>query len=518
MRPREEWIAFLPEHHPGYITLAEFEENQQIIANNAYRFPNHQGAARKGSALNQGLVLCAHCGHRMHVRYSQGRPVYICDFAHIRYGDPVCNRASGRHVDGMVTHLFLQVVNTNALEVALSFQDKLQQEARQVAQVWQQKISRLEYEANLARRRYEAVDPDNRLVAQTLETEWNQKLAALTATQHSYSAQQTTNNQLTSTLAEMQTVLAQLRDYWFAESITAQDKKDLLRCLVEQVVVDGRGDTIQIRLHWFGGSSSQLTIPKRLQSSADIYFRIQALAQHLTDTAIAAQLRADGYQTAYKRRWTARHVLTFRHFHNILSAFDSDPAYRLPETPYITGPEAVARLGVKQDSIHEWCRLGILTSFHDGPYKRFWVHWDEDVGYRLGGDAEPLPNMMSVRSLCAARGETRQQIFACALEHDLADLSLATWFAKTFLHLAFKPVRPVRPTNVVLETYYVRHDQSIRARTASAACRSLRFSINCMIVTSASRQGVTPGWPRDGYNSAKWLSVNMLPSSSRKTV
>jgi DNA invertase Pin-like site-specific DNA recombinase len=137
LRPRSAWVAFLPEHHPGSLTLAELEENQRILADNAYRFPQHKGAARQGSALLQGLAYCACCGRKMHVHYSQRRASYLCDFAHLRYGDPVCNRASTRHVDGLITQLFLPVVNTNALEVAFSFEEKLKQEATQVEGGWQ---------------------------------------------------------------------------------------------------------------------------------------------------------------------------------------------------------------------------------------------------------------------------------------------------------------------------------------------------------------------------------------------
>jgi hypothetical protein len=284
----------------------------------------------------------------------------------------------------------------------------------------------------MARRRYEAVDPDNRLVAQTLETEWNHKLTTLVEAERSYQMQRPTSDQLTSTLNEMRQVLGHLQDYWFADIITARDKKELLRCLVEQVLVDGRGEMIQIQLHWYGGSCSQLAVPKRLQSSAYIYFRIQELAHHHTDQIIAEKLNAEGYQTAYKRRWTARHVLTFRRFHSILSAFDTDPNARLPGTTYITGAEARAYLGVKQDSIHECCLLDILTSRQDGAGKRFWVHWDEDVRYRLSGDATPLANMVSVRSLCAKRGEKRQQVFAWALENNLPIYRLRRGLVKPF--------------------------------------------------------------------------------------
>jgi hypothetical protein len=286
------------------------------------------------------------------------------------------------------------------------------------------------------------VDPANRLVAQTLETEWNQTLVALAETQQIYEAQRPTRAHLTSTLAEMQQVLAQLRDYWAAGTLTAQDKKELVRCLVEQVVIDGRGDLIQVQLHWYGGQVSELAIPKRLQTSAALYFRIQDLARAQTDQAIAEQLNAEGYQTACKRRWTARHVLSFRRLHAIRSAFDVNPAARLYTATYLTSREASERLGVKQDSINEWCQLGILSSRQDGHQQRFWVYWDEDVQYRLAGGATPRANMVSLRALCTTRGETRQQVFAWARAHDLPIYRLQRGSQKPFYLLLPDPSDP----------------------------------------------------------------------------
>jgi DNA invertase Pin-like site-specific DNA recombinase len=100
-RDCSEWEVFLPDQHPGYITLAEFEENQRILENNRNQYPQSQGASRRGPALLQGLVTCQHSGHKMRVRYSQGAPYYVCDADHRRYGDPICNRASAKRVDAL---------------------------------------------------------------------------------------------------------------------------------------------------------------------------------------------------------------------------------------------------------------------------------------------------------------------------------------------------------------------------------------------------------------------------------
>lgn len=437
-RPRAEWRAVLPAHHPGYLTLEQFEHNQQLMANNAYRFPGRQGAARTGRALARGLVLCAHCGRKMHVRSSHEQVRSVCDLAHLRYGDPVCNRATARHVDGIITHLFLQLVNANALEVALSFQEKLQQEASQIDHVWQHKISRLEYEANLARRRDEAVDPENRLVAQTLETEWNQRLQALAEAHQTHRAQRPTSEQLTRTLEEMRTVLTHLRDYWLAPSMSSQDKKELVRCVVQQVVVDGRNEVIRVQLHWYGGSVSEVAVPKRLQTPAIVSLRIQELARTETDHAIAERLNAEGDTTGYQRAWSDRYVRAFRHAHAIPSAFDSDPLARCEQTRDITTHEAAQRLGLKTDTINEWCQLGLLPSRQPGPNKRVWIHWTADLEYRLGGLATPLPGMVAVRELCQLRGQHRSQVLAWAVERQLPIYRLQ--------HGALKPFYILLPT------------------------------------------------------------------------
>jgi DNA invertase Pin-like site-specific DNA recombinase len=171
IRPRSEWDVFLPDHHPGYITLAEYEQNQDLIANNRFDLPQSQGAARQGEALLQGLVYCEHCGRRMRIRYSGGAPYYLCDRAKQRYGDPTCNQASAQRVDAQVVDLMLAVINEGTLHLSLANDEHMRQHQAAMEQHWQDKLKRVAYEADLARRRYEQVDPANRLVASTLETE-----------------------------------------------------------------------------------------------------------------------------------------------------------------------------------------------------------------------------------------------------------------------------------------------------------------------------------------------------------
>ena len=311
-RPRAEWDVFIPEHHPGYITLAEFEENQQTIANNRFGYAQSQGATRNGEALLPGIVYCHHCGRRMRIRYSGGSPYYLCDRTKQRYGDPTCNQASAKRVDDQVVDLVLTVINEGTLDLSLANDERLQEDQAVMAQHWQDKLQRLQYEADLARRRYEQVDPENRLVAQTLETEWNQALEQLVATQQASQSQQPTDYQRQSALADMHEIIANLRHYWFAADIPVARQKEILRCLIERVVLAQADKMIQTTIYWQGGAASHLQVPKYLFSSPYIYWRITELARDHTDREIAAFLNQEGIQTVKGRPWSDRRVMDFR--------------------------------------------------------------------------------------------------------------------------------------------------------------------------------------------------------------
>ena len=413
-RARSEWEVFLPDHHPGYVSLDEFEENQRILENNRRRFPQSQGASGRGPALLQGLVFCQHCGHRMRIRYRKGSAYYVCDVAHRRYGDPICNRASTQRVDALVEELFLTVVNGETLELSRSYAGKLRQEAQEVDRTWQEKFQRLEYAANLARRRYELVDPENRLVAHTLETEWNERLLALEEAKKAYDAQRLTSPDLQSTLEQMQHIVAHLPEYWYADSLSMADRKDLLRCLIEQVFLEGQGKVIRAHVNWYGGAVSELDVPKYLFSAPHIYHRIRDLSGTYTDAEIAATLNQEGIKTVKGRDWTARHVMDFRLSNAIPSGFTTSAELRLPDSGYVTSAEAATQLGVSQSTIQNWYRLGVLSGKHDSQQSPLWIHWTDDEAYRLSGGATPDPRMVSVRSLCASRGKSPDQILVWA--------------------------------------------------------------------------------------------------------
>jgi DNA invertase Pin-like site-specific DNA recombinase len=412
---RDTWAVFIPNHHPGYISLEEFEENKKILENNRYQYPNFQGAPRKGTALLPGLVFCQHCGQRMRVRYTLGRPYYTCDAGERRFGAPICNRASASRVDALVEDLFLSIINLETLEKSIANDTKLKQEAKLVERGWLEKLKRLEYQADLARRRYEHVDPANRLVAHTLETEWNQSLIELEALRKEYQGQQITPQEITSSLAQMQEVIGHLREYWYKNGLTFEEKKDLLRCLIEQVFLQTHGKIIRAQIHWYGGAISELDVPKYLFSTPYLYHRIRELAYTLTDTEIAEHLNQENILTAKGKPWNARRMLDFRRSNQIASSFVcKTQCLHTGEKTYLSSAEAAKQLGVSQSAIQKWYQLGLLPGKRDPGHSVLWIQLSEDLEYRLKGGAVPDPRMLTVRALCKTKKMSPDQVMAWA--------------------------------------------------------------------------------------------------------
>ena len=181
VRP-EDWPFLIPGHHPGYITWDQFQQNQRRLdENRTSPGDDHRGAPREGLALLQGIVRCGRCGRRMTVRYLKNGsiPSYECNSVHSRYAGATCQSMRGDAIDAAVARAFLEAMRPAQLEVSMAAFDQIAAQARQLDRQWELTLERARYEAELARRRFVAVDPENRLVARTLEREWNERLAEI---------------------------------------------------------------------------------------------------------------------------------------------------------------------------------------------------------------------------------------------------------------------------------------------------------------------------------------------------
>ncbi len=310
-RPLEDWPVCLADIYPAYIPWEQFVENQRILRSNWYR-QESRGAPRKGSALLQGIVYCGVCGARMSVLYystkEQRVPGYGCYYAYHRKGGAACQCMSARGIDEAVTQLFLNAASPAKIEIALQALEELDANRQETRRQWDLQLERADYEVELASRRYEAVDPSNRLVAAELEAQWE---TALRQRERLRIERAEWECQLDQPLSQRDRRLVQdlsrdLERVWRAETTSMEERKTLLRFLVKRVDVDGVSEAgkIRISVEWHTGARSALTIDRPLvgvwapKTSDTVLRRIQKLLPDHDYATIAAILNDEGLRSA----------------------------------------------------------------------------------------------------------------------------------------------------------------------------------------------------------------------------
>jgi DNA invertase Pin-like site-specific DNA recombinase len=368
-QPREQWI-FIPDTHPGYISLDQYEANQRLLAGNAraHGAERAAGPAREGPALLQGLIVCGRCGRRMTVRYHQRRstlvPDYQCLSEAIQDGARRCQTIPGATVDEAIGQLLLDTVTPLALEVALSVQAELEARADEADRLRQSHVERARQRAELARRRYLAVDPDNRLVADTLEADWNDALRALQVAQDEYErASAAAHAALTDEhKTRIRALAADFPVLWADPATPPRERKRIARLLIEDVTLN-KTDQIHLHLRLRGGQTTSLTIPTPLNAwqARQTHHDTVALADRLlnehTDAETAELLNQAGHRSGEGKPFTARIVLRLRRDHQLQSH-----AQRLRDRGLLSTREIADHLGVHTTTIKAWHRAGLLTS------------------------------------------------------------------------------------------------------------------------------------------------------------
>jgi len=278
-RPRDQWIL-LPGMHPGYISWEQYEENERRLHENAQAQGDDRlkSPPREGPALLQGLVLCGVCGRRMTVRYHNRctRPVpdYVCQKDGIEHGKPICQSISGEQIDKAIGELLIQTMMPMALDIALAVQQEVQTRLDDVDRLRRKQVERARYEADQAQRRYMLVDPANRLVADTLEAEWNSKLRALDEAQQEYERLRQTDH-LAMDEAQRARIAALATDFprlWQDPKTPDREKKRMVRLILEDVTLLKR-EQIIVHVRFKGGVMKSLFLPPplsvRIPSDAD---------------------------------------------------------------------------------------------------------------------------------------------------------------------------------------------------------------------------------------------------------
>jgi DNA invertase Pin-like site-specific DNA recombinase/DNA-binding transcriptional regulator YiaG len=364
----QNWLALVPHAHPGYITWETFEANQRQLYANAQA----QGAERRhspageGPALLQGLVLCGVCGQRMTVRYhlrsGQLVPEYMCQRAGIEHAQKLCQQIAGQAIDAAIAEQLLAMLNPLALEVALAVQAEIEAEHAQVERLRAQQVERARYEAELARQRYVRVDPNHRLVASTLEAEWNAALRTLEDAQRACEQQRQQERALMdqSVRARVQALATDFPRLWCDPQTSDRERKRMVRLLVADVtLLKQHAITVQVRFR--GGTTSSFTLPapqrvwESWQTPAAIVAEIDALLHEHTDQQIAVILNARGRVAGKGGPFNAQVVARIRKVYGLQTCYE-----RLRAAGRLTKEELATQLGISSRTVKIWHSAGLL--------------------------------------------------------------------------------------------------------------------------------------------------------------
>jgi Recombinase/Recombinase zinc beta ribbon domain len=378
-KPREEWVQIKQNVYPAYISWEQYLLNQERLQSNAMDFsrrtgrePGAQGAPGQGEALLQGLVVCGVCGHHLRVAYKK-TPRYFCNEERKRVQGPGCISVTGPLLDEVVTRAFFEALRPaqlDALEAVLADQ---QAEYRRLLGHWEERVKRARYNAQLAGRQYSAVDPENRLVAASLEQRWETALRELAETEEGYARQSKALRPmpLSASLREQfRRISDTLPDLWTTDQITQAQRKCLLRTLIQQVIVRWTvADTLEVCIVWISGHYSRLHVTAPIHRAQDVpdydrfLERIHALwGAGMKDEEIAAQLTQEGFHSARLPSVSRYAVLKVRLRYHWQRTPEDSRRYVHSESGYLSVRELAAQLDCDAYWVHRQIETGRIAS------------------------------------------------------------------------------------------------------------------------------------------------------------
>jgi len=308
--PQEQWLFLIREVHAGYISWEDYEANLAHLRANrqAHGEDRRHGPPREGPALLQGLLICGRCGNRMTVGYHDVKkgqrlyPEYRCQKEYVEEGeDKCCQRLLGAGLDTVIADLLLAQLTPLALETSMAIHEELHAQAQEASRLRAQQVERARYAAELAQRRFLRVDPENRLVADVLEADWNARLRELAEVTEQAERQEQAEQRKLSAL-EQQAIADLVEDFprvWKDPRTSDRDRKRMVRWLLEDVTVKRQEDVITAHIRFKGGATHTITVPvgRGRCSEPSLIALIDALLEDYTDAEVAVQLNEQGWCT-----------------------------------------------------------------------------------------------------------------------------------------------------------------------------------------------------------------------------
>ncbi len=427
--PIEQWSVLIPDHHPGFIDWATFQANQARLDSNTRPKPHQSGGAvREGSALLQGIATCGHCGRRLmtHYRGRNSTPGYHCAGKDIVDGrGQYCLTIGGLAIEQAVANAFLEAVTPAAVEAMRLTVEQLHTNHDGALSQWRLEVERARYEAEKAERRYRTVEPENRLVARGLETDWENRLRDLAAAEAELRRreQHRPSTLGPEQLQRMQMLGSDLQQVWSAPTTTDRDRKELLRTLLEEVVLNlkrAEGHAL-LTLRWRGGAITMLDVsvprfkPMGPRTDEDTISLLQRLAALYPDEVIAGILNRQGRKTATGERFTANQVGSLRRYRSI-ARFQPPAEPRSGELVSIR--KAAQILGMNTSSIHRWLADGFIAGEHVTPGAPWQIRVTDELRARIVQQAplEYLPMLETTLKLGVSRQTVLQRVKRGELE------------------------------------------------------------------------------------------------------
>jgi hypothetical protein len=397
--PAAEWLVKIDDAHPAYISWETFLSNQQRLSDN--RSVMHgatSGAPKNGPAMLAGITLCGRCGRRMRVDYTTSerkRWRYLCVGKHMS-GQQICWSVNGEALDHAVEELFLQTMTPPEIDLSLAVEREARGQSASLTAQWQARLEQARYEARRAERRYKAVDPDNRVVARTLEREWEARLQDLDDVERQF-ADAKRERHVELGAADRDAIRAIARDLpavWRSSTTTPSDRKAMLRLVIEAVTlepIDLPRPSTRVRVQWRSGVVDERLVerPTGGATPASVADRIRSMIaeQGLRRRDRGASQRQQ-ITTTKHLPWSESAVKHVRHNHGIAKKRRSTSA-ALPDRHPVTGrystPGAARRFGVDYHTVKNWIRSGLVTAHREqyGRYDAVWLDIDERLAATL---------------------------------------------------------------------------------------------------------------------------------------
>jgi DNA invertase Pin-like site-specific DNA recombinase len=377
-RPREEWLAFIPQAHEGYVSWEEFERNRQTMAANT-RAWDHAGPVTHGPALLTGVLRCRRCGRKLVVCYTGNAHNvlrYICVRGARDNGEPRCISFGGLVVDDAIGKELLRVVQPAAVDAAVVASEAAAHQQDEVLKAWTRELEAARYAARRAQRQYDAIDPENRLVADELERRWNSALHRVREIEERIHQHVSNHHQaVVPTREEFESLAADLETVWRNPHADVRLKKRLVRTLIHEIVVDTdpeAGEVILV-IHWKGGVHTELRVPRRRRgqcathTSKNVVDAVRVLARICPDDLLANVLNRNGLVTGRGNRWTRERMVSLRTHHDI-ACYDRE---RRVSEGWMNLNEGARLLGISARTLRLAVERGEIEAAHplpDGPW------------------------------------------------------------------------------------------------------------------------------------------------------